>query len=811
MSRVDDEVRAKGWFLVPTNGKKPTQPGWNKLDAPRWNIPNGSNYAIRCGSHIDPATGDQVGVCVLDFDKLKETDDKDKLVDGMLILDGIKKLLGNDEDWAYPTVKTGGGGCHMYFKYDDQIPAGDAIITVHVENSLGLRQTKKAKIDSKTKERLITGPGSIHPDTGKCYEWDFECSLEDFNGELDDMPDIFMKLIKKTHSLVLRGNRVVLEQEIVDSPKVFSILMNSEMEEREIEHKKNAEGLPPVNLTLLEKIVMGLDPKRADDRNEWLSVLFAINTVVGSNGIDLAIEFSKQSKKFKDEDEVAGILLTSRSRIGIGTLMMYLKKDNNDLFKEVCKVQFKEKAEAKILELESIDPIVKGMVFDEKYYWRNFRDEIISHTWGTRTELDRFFKENVGRVIFRTTTTGEYFVKISEDKKFHPRKDLYKDIVKFWTHAGDNAKLMKWTFHKYAEEQINDIPDYDAISFNPCSPLETPKQMQHEMNTWSGFKAKMVDELDMSKIQPILDHIHLVWAAGNDDHYDYIMTWIYNVIMRPNRKNKICLVLRSENNQCGKGIIADDFLSQLVIGSNAAFVDKHLDFLTQKFNAHLMGKILVTADEVSAVDGKFHGTWAAMKSIITQMMMGIEIKGGAKFQYPNHMNLILLTNNDFSIQIDKHDKRYAVFECNDKKAGDLEYFNNLDKYINQDSANHFLTYITQMKVTRDVRNIPETELRTKIIEKSSNSIVRFVNKIKEFKEFMAESDDCDKEDKLPEWQQNMADFKVETATHVYEVYKKYCEQDREAVQNATTFGCELTKLVPKKKSGAMKYDFTALK
>lgn len=45
----------------------------------------------------------------------------------------------------------------------------------------------------------------------------------------------------------------------------------------------------------------------------------------------------------------------------------------------------------------------------------------------------------------------------------------------------------------------------------------------NELNIWTGFKAQLVDNVDMSLVNPWLDHIHQVWADGDDAIYYWML------------------------------------------------------------------------------------------------------------------------------------------------------------------------------------------------------------------------------------------------------------------------------------------------
>lgn len=131
-----------GWSFTPLHGKRPFQPGWQA--APRESIEQAlawaaaGNVGIRTGS----ASG---GLLVVDFDANKP--DYDPLVAASL---GLPATIG---------ARTGGGGFHAYY----QLPAG-----VTLGNSAG---RLGPAIDTRGEGGQVVYPGSVHPETGRLYEW----------------------------------------------------------------------------------------------------------------------------------------------------------------------------------------------------------------------------------------------------------------------------------------------------------------------------------------------------------------------------------------------------------------------------------------------------------------------------------------------------------------------------------------------------------------------------------------------------------------------------------------------------------------
>lgn len=151
---------ARGWAFTPMNGKIPRLKGWSKADKPtldqvvqwstRWNL------GFR--------TGAVSGVVIIDDDSQ----------DGTATL-GLKLP-------PTVTVRTGSGKKHFYFKHPGE----------RIRNSVkGIAPL----VDVRGDGGVAAYVGSIHPDTGKAYEWVEGRSPSEI--ELAELPAHVLELIRK--------------------------------------------------------------------------------------------------------------------------------------------------------------------------------------------------------------------------------------------------------------------------------------------------------------------------------------------------------------------------------------------------------------------------------------------------------------------------------------------------------------------------------------------------------------------------------------------------------------------------------------
>jgi hypothetical protein len=65
----------------------------------------------------------------------------------------------------------------------------------------------------------------------------------------------------------------------------------------------------------------------------------------------------------------------------------------------------------------------------------------------------------------------------------------------------------------------------------------------------------------------------------------------------------------------------------------------------------------------------------------------------------NVINMIMVTNNDFPIQLDNSDGRYLVIKCKAVHRGDNEYFNKLSKGFDKDFYDNLLTFFLNRDIS----------------------------------------------------------------------------------------------------------------
>ena len=469
-------------------------------------------------------------------------------------------------------------------------------------------------------------------------------------------------------------------------------------------------------------------------------------------------------------------------------------------------------------EVKNLNVIKKSYKYDN-YYWYDFINDMTKVTFSSFQELCYNFKNNITKVAMKVFTMDDHLIrKIDNNNMFQFDKKIPSHIFRFKELIGKEVRVRKISLKQILDTGcINDIPMYNELTFKPNGVFEEEKNDDSRyFNTWTKFKADLVDKVDMSKIDIILNHIKKVWCSDNDEHYNYILSWFKVIFTNPSLKTKVAVILKSSDKQIGKGILINDFLIPYVFGESYSMSIAGLDTITSKFNQILMNKIFINCDELSTIDGSYHQSFDVLKKRITDRTVKIEIKGGKSFIYPDYCNYLMCTNNDFTIRMEQGDARYFVLDCSPCFKGNFGYFKKLSESLNQENANHFFTYVSTLVSSVDVRNIPMTELKKSMMVNSLPSSLRFLLAFNEEYKFMCSkcSYDCSIEESSREVYVGAdgccCDSYFIPFNSLYDKYIHWCQETKEVALSRNKFGRSIDNYITKRRSGCHKVDLLSI-
>lgn len=234
------------------------------------------------------------------------------------------------------------------------------------------------------------------------------------------------------------------------------------------------------------------------------------------------------------------------------------------------------------------------------------------------------------------------------------------------------------------------------------SPARDPK---NSLNLWRGFACEALppDPGETGKHQRYLDHLLENVCGGNKTHFGYLVKWMARAVQNPDLPGYSAVVLRGGQGT-GKGIAAREFGS--LFGPHFKHVSD-ASRVTGKHNLHLQDCVVLFADEAFFAGDKQHA--AALKRIVTESTLDIEAKYHDAEITPNHLHIIMASNEDWIVPADADDRRFFVLEVADGNKQDRMYFRRIIDDLNNGGREHLLFYLQSLDLTGfEVDSIPQT-------------------------------------------------------------------------------------------------------
>lgn len=371
----------------------------------------------------------------------------------------------------------------------------------------------------------------------------------------------------------------------------------------------------------------------------------------------------------------------------------------------------------------------------EEIILNTFREPLIKHLFSSRDQLDNYFKKYAPRAVrFLDGFADSYLVRINRDEDLIPRTltsftGIRIKIREEPREEGGEPSIRRISMADLIGDNLEFIPTFTRKVFKPLG-----RELQEgEFNTWPGFKFNPVENINMELVNPFINHITQVWASGNLDHANYILTWMATILTRPWEKTGIALLVCGKKGT-GKSMISDFFIHHLV-GNGLGWMAPELSQMTMDFNSHLENKLVIGIQEVGYGSVKTYSQeYNRLKSLITDPKISIHPKYELVREVTNFSNILLHSNSGLPLEGDD-DRRFAVFQTSEEKVGDLEYFRNLKENLKPENANHIGTYLLNIPhLMVDLEKIPKTHIREEIIESSEPPPIRFIRELREMEE-----------------------------------------------------------------------------
>ncbi|MEP2533856.1 primase-helicase family protein [Shimia sp.] len=232
------------------------------------------------------------------------------------------------------------------------------------------------------------------------------------------------------------------------------------------------------------------------------------------------------------------------------------------------------------------------------------------------------------------------------------------------------------------------------------------KPPQGVLNIWAGWGVKPTK----GNCDVFLKHIKEVICSGSEAQAKYVLDWMAQAVQKPDEPGQTAVVVHGIPG-AGKGIVGRAL--ERIFGEGDTGHSYHANTennVVGKFNAHLLSKCFLFADEVSLTSKV---TLGRLKAMVTEKWISVELKGVDAGQLQNHLHIYVSTNKEHAACIEPDDRRFAVFEASSHVAQNAEYFKPLIELVEGPTLGHLLHHLLHRDISTfsPQRDIPQTQAR----------------------------------------------------------------------------------------------------
>ena len=203
---------------------------------------------------------------------------------------------------------------------------------------------------------------------------------------------------------------------------------------------------------------------------------------------------------------------------------------------------------------------------------------------------------------------GSYVLKDDVEVKKAYFNRIPKGLKEFYLHETGDVKTVTYALNK---------PTFFDDKINLCPSMKFTFNSEYVPDTETQIKMKF-----------FLKYIFEVLSSSKQDHYEFIIKWLSNMIK--GNKNNSCLYLKGIQG-IGKSTLFE-FMSKYVVGEKLS-LETGSDPIRTKFNEILGGKLLVSLEELeNFVKNKWEIISSTLKRMITSPRINLQNKGSKSYE-----------------------------------------------------------------------------------------------------------------------------------------------------------------------------------
>ena len=275
-------------------------------------------------------------------------------------------------------------------------------------------------------------------------------------------------------------------------------------------------------------------------------------------------------------------------------------------------------------------------------------------------------------------------------------QEVKEALASRWILKADGTRKPAYPFWNSS----TDRREVAEVRFDPTGSATTTSG-QPMLNLWHGFHRKA----RRGQCKQMLRHLRDVVCSGNRSHFRYLLAWMAHLVQRPWEAPGVVVVLRSAAEGSGKSSVGV-WLAEM-LGDHALVIAEPTHLLS-KFNAHLQTRCLVVLNELHWAGDK--DAASKFKSVVTDPYLTVERKHGGVYAVPNILHIMAATNAEWAVPAGHGARRWFVLDVDPARTRDHTYFKAL--YCEaEDGGIEALMYILQRFKLDSVnlRAVPVTE------------------------------------------------------------------------------------------------------
>lgn len=265
-----------------------------------------------------------------------------------------------------------------------------------------------------------------------------------------------------------------------------------------------------------------------------------------------------------------------------------------------------------------------------------------------------------------------------EDIMFYTQSDVsLVEMNNFIWIAGKNGKTERMPAFKAWLESA-ERRTYNRVTFEPGI-VSRPTTY----NLFRGFPIEPIKG-DWSLLK---GHIFENICGSDDSLFDWLMTWMAQLIQDPGKKPGSSVVVMGDKGT-GKSTTFD-YLGKL-LGRHSISANQRKQIIGN-FNAHMQTALLLICEEAFwAADPQGEGT---LKDMITSRETLIEKKGYDPIKALNYTRIVMISNNDWVVPASLGDeRRFGVFKCSNRRQNDTAFWDQCHKQMKANGGMEAMMY-----------------------------------------------------------------------------------------------------------------------